>query len=147
LDFGVGIGVSFDLSGRDRVVDASVVNGVVRVNEENNDQPRALLETHYFFDWKVISDSSLFAYGPFCAIQPGGDDVIQAIGGGLMVGMRPDRGSVDSFNLAIGALLDTHVKSLGDGVEKNKALPAGETQVRYKDSSQWGLLVMLSYGF
>ena len=50
-DFGFGSGLSFtfDLGNHDRIKSAEVVDGVVRVSDEENGIPRLVLEGHYFF--------------------------------------------------------------------------------------------------
>jgi len=53
----------------------------------------------------------------------------------------------DSFNIGIGLMMDPSAKILGDGITENQPLPAGETQVRLKETSQWGFLIMSSYSF
>jgi len=53
----------------------------------------------------------------------------------------------DSFNIGIGLMMDPSVKILGDGITENEPLPAGETTVRTKETSQWGVLFMVSYNF
>ena len=49
IDFGVGISFTGDMGHRDRVSSASLVNGVVRVTDENNGRARIMLESHYLF--------------------------------------------------------------------------------------------------
>ena len=53
----------------------------------------------------------------------------------------------DSFNIGIGVMMDPSVKILGDGISENQPLPLGETTVRTKETSQWGVLFMVSYNF
>ncbi len=53
----------------------------------------------------------------------------------------------DSFNIGIGLMMDPSVKILGDGINENEPLPAGETTVRTRETSQWGVLFMVSYNF
>jgi hypothetical protein len=160
LNLGIGLSITIDLGQRDRVKDASVVNGIVRVSEDNNVLPRVLLETHYFF---LLGDSTLPAkigfgglkygdcgIGPFVAIQTGTDNIIQAYGLGVMIGFKKkstDQNSTSSFNFGIGGIWDPHVQVLGDGLEKNKPLPAGETEVRFKETGQFGLMLMTSFSF
>ncbi|MBN2973784.1 hypothetical protein JW805_17390 [Roseomonas aeriglobus] len=84
--------------------------------------------------------------GPFVALQPGTDNVIDAIGTGIMVGLRRSSKSTDSFNLGIGAMVDINAQTLGNGIVEDQPLPAGDT-LRFKRRSQLGLLLMSSYSF
>lgn len=77
--------------------------------------------------------------------------MIQAIALGVMVGFKrndkPD--DTSSWNIGIGAVVDPSVKVLGDGLEVNAPLPAGENEkeVRLQDKSQWGVVVLTSFSF
>jgi hypothetical protein len=149
LKFGIGISFTLDSGDNDRVSEASLVNGIVRVNDEDNGRARIMLESHYFFtpdiphtglkkgDWGV---------GPFVSLQPGTDNIIEAIGMGLMVGFRRPSGN-DSFNLGIGMVIDPNTRILGDGIVADQPLPLGETEVRYKEEMQKGFLILSSFSF
>lgn len=96
-----------------------------------------------------------WGWGPFVSIQPGSEDIIEAVGAGLMLGFKraailaprlaPDLG--DSFNIGAGVVLDPNAKVLGDGVNENQPLPAGETSVRLKETTQYGIVLLFSYSF
>ena len=70
-----------------------------------------------------------------------------AIGFGWMFGFRKDEQESKSWNLGLGLVIDPSVKVLGDGMKENKPLPEGESQVRFKEKSQCGLLVLFSFSF
>ncbi len=115
-----------------------------------------MLETHYFFyDEKNPGDTTFlwmvpgnkWGHGPFVALQPGTDEIIEAIAFGWMVGFKRSADSHESFNLGIGAVIDPSVKILGDGVEENAVLQNGEQQIRFKETSQEGLLLITSFTF
>lgn len=149
INFGVGLSFTMDTGKHDRVEQASVVNGIVRIDKQNNDVPRILLESHYFFLPKTSFlgvPKENWGLGPFVAIQPGSDNIIQAISLGLMVGFKK-KFNDSSWNLGVGAIVDPHVKILGDGIKKDQPLPTGETQVRLKETSQWGVVFLASFGF
>ncbi|RWX47009.1 hypothetical protein H206_03112 [Candidatus Electrothrix aarhusensis] len=150
FNFGIALGLTMDIGSNERVESAEVVNGIVRVTKEENDVPRIMLETHYFFtpDYELLNhDQGEWGIGPFVGIQNGSNEIIEYIGAGVMLGFRRTSESTDSFNIGIGVVLDPSVKILGDGIEENQPLPTGETAVRYKETSQLGLLAMISYGF
>lgn len=176
IEFGIGMAFSLDLGDRDRVRDAQLVgpNNVVRVTRGDNVRARLILESHYFFtpgghlparlfgicnpppasatqrarDANTCgSTQAMWGWGPFIAVQPGSDNIIDAIGAGLMVGLRrPGEGS-QSFNIGVGILYDMDVQLLGDGIFENEPLPADETEIRYRREAQSGLMVMSSYSF
>lgn len=151
IGFGVGLSLVVDSGGDDRITSASVVNGVVRVDEESNSQARALLETHFFFtsDEKLLGRAAGdVGHGPFMALQAGSEDVIEAIGLGYMVGFRR-AGAQDgsSWNIGVAYMVDNKAKVLGDGISANAPLPAGETAVRMKTQSEDSFALVFSFQF
>jgi hypothetical protein len=147
----------------------------LRVDKSNNDIPHVMLEAHYFLvnddpmrmPWcnsSACADleregsscwmcgysipKEHFGIGPYVGVQPGSSDVIDAVGGGVMVGLRTD--SIlngDSVNLGLGYFADPNTRVLGDGFSENQSPPPGETQVRYKDVTKSGVMLQMSYGF
>ena len=146
MHFGVGLSLTYDLGHHDRVIDAMLdENAIVRITNQNDAIPRIVLETHYFF-----ADSlSACGCGPFVAIQPGTDQIIKAIGVGGMVGFKKDvkANGNDSWNIGLGFVFDPNTKILGDGVEENKPLPTGETNIRFKVADQIGIILVFSFAF
>ncbi len=164
IEFGAGFSFTLDVGTNDRISDAELVNGIVRVKDENNGRARIMLESHYFFtptlkflnlenrapteeNGEIIDPGKKqFGIGPFFALQPGSDNIIEAIALGLMIGFR--RGDTsESFNLGIGVVVDPNTKILGDGIVANQPLPAGETAIRFKEVMQTGVLVLASFSF
>jgi hypothetical protein len=162
FQLGVGLSLTLDSGERDRITDAQVINGIVRVTNQDNAVARMMFETHYFFtprqcllglgsDKPGAKGCSLLApdqwgWGPFIAVQPGEKEIIDAIGLGLMIGFRRPQRS-DSFNMGIGAIVNPNVRVLGDGIEPNRPLPTGETEIRFKEQEQWGTIFITSYTF
>jgi hypothetical protein len=159
LNLGVGLSLTLDTGSHDRVNDAEIVAGLVRVKDEENARARIMLESHYFFfpgsenptpeEW----DGSFFGVkrkdwgvGPFVAIQPGEGEIVQAAALGLMVGFRQPEGG-RSWNVGVGIVYDPNTKTLGDGLAPNRPLPAGETQIRYKERAQKGVVILTSFSF
>lgn len=147
IEFGVGISLTIDSSNaKDRVESAEIVNGIVRVNDENNTIARILLESHFFFEpdgsFMNLSKDE-WGHGPFIAIQPGDTETIDAIGLGWMIGFKKDDGT--SWNIGIGFVVDPNTKVLGDGLEANTATT--ETEIRFKEETETGILLMSSFSF
>lgn len=173
IKLGAGLSFTADLGSKDRIGGASRdESGIVRVSDQNNSRARIMLEGHYFFepcgsllglrrnvcvpkeehDYTAAGPDRLrystWGWGPFVAIQPGGDDkVIDAIGMGLMVGFRKDPETKASFNFGVGLVIDPNTNVLGDGIVANQPLPPGETEVRLKETSQKGVLFLASFSF
>lgn len=158
LNFGVGVSLTHDLGSRSRISDAVVDgNNIVRVSKDQNDVARVMGEAHYFFEPKNkgskgysffgLTPADKWGHGPFVALQPGTEEIIEAIGVGWMAGFRQPEKLNDSWNLGIGYVVDPSVKVLADGMEENKPLPAGETKVRFKETSQGGLFLLASFSF
>lgn len=164
LDLGVGLSFTLDLDKLDRVSDASIVDGRVRVTDQNNGRARIMLESHYFFVpcWKLFRENPCevdaygiesavqgqerWGFGPFIAVQPGSGEIIDAIGMGIMAGARRD-GSRQSFNFGIGIVVDPNTRVLGDGFIENQPPPGTETEVRYRETLQTGVLFLTSFSF
>ena len=121
----------------------TVVNGMVRIDNERNDLVRFMPEMHIWIDrW----DEQRWSWGPFLTVAPG-SRIIDAVGFGLMMGYRPHQTDQYSFNFGIGGTLDLDTRVLGDGLVANEALPPGETSARTKQTTAAGLLVLFSVGW
>lgn len=172
LKFGAGLSVTRDLGGRDRIGDVRLdANRRVRVFDRNNTPARVMVESHYFFtpchsflsirynecEWvkdatdkkwrQVVDNRARWGWGPFVALQPGGNDVIDAIGAGLMVGFRRGLQTNESFNLGFGIVVDPNTKVLARDIEEGGLLPPNETDIRLEDTTQTGLLFLASFSF
>ena len=150
LSFGVGVSLTVDTGNNDRVDEAQIIDNIVRVDKESNARARIMLESHYFFTpnhkfWGInIGDWGL---GPFIALQPGTDEIIEAIGAGLMIGFKRQGESSSSWNFGLGVVVDPNVKILGDGFLPNQPPPGEETSIRYKEKAQTGILLVSSFSF
>lgn len=155
INFGVGISLTSDLGENDRISSAILdENDIIRVETEQNAVARIMLESHYFFKPKTddfsffgIVDGIDWGHGPFVALQPGTDEIIEAIGIGWMIGFRRDKDSSSSWNIGIGYVVDPSVNTLGDGMIENQPIPEGESQIRYKERSQDGIFLIASFNF
>ncbi len=156
LNFGVGVSLTHDTGNNGRIQEAFIdETGKVRIKKDQNDIARIMLESHYFFttekaDPKAYSffgmtPSHKWGHGPFIALQPGTDEIIEAIGLGWMVGFK--KSDTESWNIGLGFVIDPSVKILGDDIEENQILPAGETQIRLKETSQGGFFLLASFTF
>jgi hypothetical protein len=155
LKWGFGIGAAGDLSSRKRVDSAKAVNGVVRVDETSQVQPRIFLEIHLFGLSQLAKNTSfenmdpkpLFGQGLWVGVQSSSDQVIDAFALGWMWGWRKSSTSSNSLNLGLGLVLDPKVQVLGDGFKENQPLPTGETEIRYKKESHLGAVLVTSFSF
>ncbi len=161
--FGVALGVVSKAGRRDVIQSASLdANGIVRVDRDANTTANLILESHYFFTpelrflpWVFDATPGNWGHGPFIAIQPGTQNIIESVGVGWMLGFKrssivaPDlaRDRGDSFNLGLGIMVNPNAQVLGDGITKNQVLPAGETAVRLKSTTELGWLFVFSYSF
>lgn len=169
--FGAGIAYVVDIGDDDRVGEVELVDGVVRVLSDDNASARFIAETHYFFtpcgapffievlgvsndclprdsfNRRRLAGPAEWGFGPFIAIQPDSDRVIDAIGAGIMFGLRRGRTTNDSFNIGIGLLVDIDTRILGEGIRANEMLPGNETEIRFQETDQVGVVVLTSYSF
>jgi hypothetical protein len=154
LKFGVGLSFTADTGKHDRVEDATVdANGVVRVTKTNNGRARVMLEAHYFFPplRQKSTEEANWGWGPFVAVQPGSDEIINALGIGILFGWRHDKTSNQSFNLGVGISVDPSTKVLGDEFVEDQPAPKGPDAkplpVRFKTRDQEGFLLLASFGW
>lgn len=171
LGFGTGYGAVISVDDRPRVEEAELVGGVVRVTKDNDVAFGPILELHKFFGIggkKLVRDPEvsflagpgsgcarsllpktdvpLVGFGPFVGLRIGGDEVVQSFAAGIMFGFRKADGD-KSLNLGVAYATDPRVRTLGDGIEEGKALPAGETEIRFKNTHQESVIVMFSIGW
>jgi hypothetical protein len=168
IKFGIGLAYTLDTGKHQRVREAELVNNIVRVKQSEQSSARIVLESHYFLTptWGGINRlmrtlgvgtneydppeskkmNAGWGIGPFVALQPGTDNIIDAIGTGIMIGARRTSTGNDSFNLGIGAIVDVNARTLGNGISEDQPLPEGDV-IRYKQRSQFGWLLMSSYSF
>ena len=172
LGFGGGYAARVNLDDRPRVDSAEVVGGVVRVSKDRDVQFGPVLELHKFFgalaSRKLVKVGDTFlrgddvpancvgdetiniplvGIGPVAAVRLGDDDqAVQSFGLGVMFGFRKDA-SDNSLNIGLLYVVDLDVKTLGDGIEEGKALPTGETTIRFKETQQYGLMFTVSVGW
>ncbi|MEM9629450.1 MAG: hypothetical protein AAGA21_24710 [Pseudomonadota bacterium] len=154
---GAAFSVTFDAGGEDRIGSVSLdENDIVRVGEERNVQARIGLEGHYFGDCVGLLGRLVKGWigegqcgvGPFFAIHTSDDELIDAVGFGVMAGFKraAEEGN-NSWNIGIGAEIDPSVTVLGTDVRENETLEVGETQVRTRKESQWGIMLIFSRTF
>ncbi len=142
--FGAGLSYTIDTGQNDRIKSAEIRNGIVRVTDKENGIPRLILEVHYFFKKTGELRGSEWGYGPFVAIQPGENEIINAIALGWMWGFRDKDSGKVSWNIGVGVSADPNTQILGDGFEENQPVPAGETEIRYKEETQYGVMITFS---
>ena len=144
--FSIGLYANFDVGANNRVQNARVVNGIVRVEESNTAQIGLALQAYRLFPTK----SGKSAWGPFIALitSDNGGITSGAIGG--MYALAPKAGFVadqTSINFGLGVSVSPGTQVLGDGINENMPLPAGETEVRYKKTTLYGVMFAVSFGF
>lgn len=154
LNFGIGLGWSVDFK-HNRVQRAEIIADTVRVLDQKTSLARVFLESHYFF----VDDTGkrTWGHGPYVAIVTGGEDLIDAIGAGWMLGYRrarltkPIDGAAaetvetQSFNIALGVLVDNKAQVLRDGIGENAPAPGAQSIL--KDTSKWAFMTMFSFSF
>lgn len=160
LGLGIGLSLTQDVGSRGRVQSASIEKGIVRVSSEQNSVPRAVLESHYFYN--KASDPSFLVCPPivtsnYCglfvaaAVGTTGVDTaslsVTGVGLGWMYGFGDNTKDKGTWNLGLGMFVDPQTKVLGDGFRPNEEPDNGADQVRFKTTDQWGLMIIFSRGF
>lgn len=142
--FSAGIGLSVLFGEDGEISEATIVDSVVRVVNQNRAAARIMLESHYLF---TRGADKMWGWGPFVSVLSSGDDLIDALGLGVMLGLRYSEDKANAFNLGVALAWDRDVQTLGDGLVENRPLPGGETAIRYRHDDALGALVMLSFKF
>jgi hypothetical protein len=140
LGFNWGVGLGFSMASGSRVEEAQAVGGIVRPVKDTSEQARVFLEYHWFPEaWTSVfarkDDRIVRAHGPFIAAATRDDKLLSGAGVGWMIGFR-DEAASEGFAVAIGIMMDNDVKSLAKGFKENQPLPAGETEIRYREQSE-----------
>lgn len=98
--------------------------------------------------WPQCPQDIICGRGFFIGAQPGGsNDIIDALGAGLMWGFKGDDHNLfgnQQVNFGVGVIVDPNVKTLGDGLFENQPLPAGDS-LRFKEDYQTNLMIMFSW--
>jgi hypothetical protein len=173
---GAGIAYVFDTGRNDRIAEADLVGDdqIVRVRRLENASARLIVETHYFFTpcgeflglarlgltnecSRTPGEGNSYRYrrtgeanwgiGPFIAVQPDSSNIIDAIGGGIMIGLRRPGSESQSFNFGMGYLVDVNAQILGEGIVANEPLPEDEDGIRFQERAQGGVMLITSYTF
>jgi hypothetical protein len=156
--WGPGFIVNLDGGGHKPVKTASVINGVVRVDEEEDVKYGLGIEVHKMVwgtEWTRKNDLSYtsLSLGPYVAILPSANEPVDAIGVGLLCSLFSrdvrDEKAPFALNLGIGFYVDPSTRILADGFKDGKPLPEGETDVRFRSVLQSGVeaVISFSYGF
>jgi hypothetical protein len=103
-----------------------------------------MFETHLFF---THEGDPTWGYGPYVGVLSSTEDVIDAFSLGGMVGKRKSVSDTASFNVGLGVVINPKTQVLGDGIEADQDLPTGETTVRFKTKSVWGIQLMTTFQF
>lgn len=143
VNFGVGLGITIDPE-PDQVESAQLINGIVRIEESSNNRAQLMLESHM---WLTTFKNGLHGFGPYVAIQASESDLLDAMGIGFMYGIRTDANSAQSLNIGLGYFLRNKVQKLGAGLTANEPLPAGETEIRYRNESDDNIVLTVSFTF
>jgi hypothetical protein len=162
IGFGVAIGVT-DYP-ENNVVSTAVQNNVLRLTDGGRSDIGFWLEMHHFWGLgtpeqapagtQIQSESGVIkakvysqGWGPFVAVQLGTDEkVIQAVGIGLMWGVRLREGSDTSINFGIG--YSAHqISVLTKGLALDQPLPAGITSATTKNKIVAAPMIITSFSF
>jgi hypothetical protein len=149
------------VTGPDIVPSASVdANGFVRVDTRQNTSAGLVLELHHFFTPKIPQPTTQtpnpgpqkWGLGPFIAVKGGTSNLIDAVGGGIMIGFRSsDPASHQSFNLGIGYAAILSAQSLGAEFVEDQKAPVDSSgkplAIRYVTHDAGSLMMMASFTF
>lgn len=152
-NFGAGLIMNFDLGHRKPVKSASIINSKVVVQEEDDTKYGLGIEAHIF-----ATGNEQWGIGPYVAILSGTNEIIDAIGVGLIVGFfgQPEKDAKGktisnkgrfSMNLLLGGYVDPKTQVLANGFKDGEIPPVGETTVRFKNVTQYGIQTGLSFNY
>ena len=151
--FGVGLVLNIDTGSHKPVKNANIINGIVRVEEEDDVKYGIGLEVHKFLwgtTWqnkKIDNFSGGLAIGPYVSVLPSPNDIFDVIGVGVVFGFHGGKKNTWSMNIGIGGYVDPKTKILASGFNDGEAPPANETSVRFKTVTQYGFQSVLSFSY
>ncbi len=149
LGFGIALAFRLNVTKPDLVNDASIdPNGIVRVDTRSNGHASLMLESHYLFFRYPRTGTPTWGMGPFVAVEPGTDQVINSIGAGWMVNWKVD-GNGKGFGLGLGYASIPAARILGEGFIDGQPAPVDKNgnplpitfQTRDKGSILGGFVV------
>jgi hypothetical protein len=150
----VALGFEHNVYGPDIVTNASIdANGIVRVNTRANTTVGFMLEMHdYWKVWGQPSDKSgEWGLGPFIAIRPGTDQVISAVGAGLMFGRTVDSTGKKGLGFGFGYEAIPQAQVLGAGFVANQPAPLGPNgmplPLTYQTRDKGSFIAIASFTF
>jgi hypothetical protein len=158
LSFGIGLSFTSHV-GQSEPIDEAIVDeqGIVRATKRHSGIARVMLEAHYF--WTPTAKTTgpaadppppRIGLGPFVAIQPGSDEIIKAIAGGIMLGFRRTDTS-KSFNVGVGVVSDMNARVLGNGLTLDMPAPVDSSgkpvAIRYEEDTQYGIVLLTSFAW
>jgi hypothetical protein len=133
--------------GSNRVASANVVNGIVRVSNDQNISISVLSGiTHFWPTNNPDVNWGIFGAGGFNQSTGGaGTFGAFALGGALDF----EKAKINSYPMDVyfGVTFTPNTQVLGDGIQANRPLPSGETEVRYKTTTAVGLLLAIGTHF
>jgi hypothetical protein len=161
INFGVAIGVSY--YPENNVVSTTLQNNVVRMENGGRSDIGFWAEVHAFSglgtpepapkDTAVVDASGnprkiyRQGWGPFVAVKLGADSkVLQAVGVGLMYGIRLTEDSDHSVNFGLGAAAN-QISVLTTGLTLNQPLPAGITAATTRNKIVIAPMFITSFSF
>ena len=154
LGFGVAIGASW--YPENNVVSTIVQNNVLRLSSGGRSDVGFWLETHaWIFSITTASvkkdgkdeQVTTQALGPFVGVQLGSDNkIVEALGLGIMYGVRIRPDSDQSINIGIG--YSAHqISVLTDGLVLNQPLPLGITSATTRSKYVGAPMLITSFSF
>jgi len=152
LGFGVALSLQWNILNPPIINDATIdANGIVRVNARANTSPGFMLEMHYLpVKWK----QGLTGFGPFVAVQPGGNNqIISSVGAGDMIDWKvgSDPSGRKGFGLGFGYASIPVAKTLGDEFVPNQSAPVGKDgkslPLRFETRDKGSVLLVLAFTF
>lgn len=155
LGFGVALSLKWNIIGPKIVRDASIDNNkIVRIDQRSNTDAGLMLEMHHY-PWTFGGDTknrydNTWGFGPFVAAQPGSEQVITAVGGGLMFGWKLKPNDIESqkgFGIGVGYAAIPSAKTLGDEFKDGEPAPKDTTQVRFVQRDKGSVLIIAAFTF
>lgn len=165
-NFSVGLVMNFKRDGDIKsasVTDGNgVTPGVVRVERADPKKVGLALEAHrYLGSYQFGARGRHYgsgewlpgavAWGLYASVMPGLDDhLVDVAGIGLMIGLLGDshvdkRAAKVSMNLGAGLFADFNSLQLEESFVEGEPLPTGESAVRVKEETEYGLQAILSF--
>jgi len=146
FNFGYGIAATLNERNIKSIDEAKIVNGKIMVTKLRNNYVKILLETHYL--WPIYRDK--VGLGIFIATDlpnTSNNTFFNFLALGTIIAFKYPKKTNKSFNIGIGAFIDTSFKTLPWGLHDGDNVPEGMNSLELVEKNISGYCIIFTYAW